>query len=182
MNELMVHYPLLAEFINEQSLSSFVEVGVWRGHLSYYILNHCPCVQRSYAIDPYTHWNPKVYKDSANVKQDKFDKIYIEATRRLAEFGSRNFLLRMASVEAAAHLKKEQFDFVFIDANHDYEWVTKDLKAWYSMVRPGKIFGGHDYGHRRFPGVKKAIDKFCDRKGMEIKTMTGYVWYATKPV
>lgn len=182
MKPMMVHYPFLADLINKENITSFVEVGVWKGHLSHCMLTRCPCLTQSYAVDPYLHQDPKIYKDRANVKQSEFDSIYAEAALRLSEFGSRNELLRKSSVDAALHLKDKQFDFIFIDANHDFEWVTKDLKAWYPMVKPGMFFGGHDYGHRRFPGVKMAVDNFCERKNMSIETMPGYVWYARKVV
>lgn len=37
------------------------------------------------------------------------------------------------------------FDFVFIDADHSYEQVRRDVLAWRAKLRPGGILSGHDY-------------------------------------
>ena len=36
-------------------------------------------------------------------------------------------------------------DFVFIDADHAYSSVKRDIAAWRSKVRPGGIIAGHDF-------------------------------------
>jgi hypothetical protein len=42
-------------------------------------------------------------------------------------------------------IKNESLDFVYIDANHKYDAVKKDLELWYPKVRKGGVFAGHDY-------------------------------------
>lgn len=44
-----------------------------------------------------------------------------------------------------ARLRSESFDFVYLDAAHDYESVSAELEVYYKKVRPGGIFAGHDY-------------------------------------
>ena len=50
-------------------------------------------------------------------------------------------------------------DFVVIDAEHGYESVVADISAWLPKLKQGGVLFGHDYGHPRFPGVKRAFDK-----------------------
>jgi hypothetical protein len=59
-------------------------------------------------------------------------------------------------------------DLVFIDADHTYEEVRKDLR-WARHVRPGGILCGHDYGV--FPGVNRAVDESFD------VDVIGNVWW-----
>ncbi|KKK62149.1 hypothetical protein LCGC14_3007230, partial [marine sediment metagenome] len=47
-------------------------------------------------------------------------------------------------------------DFVFIDANHSYECVVKDIKAWTPKLRPGGMLSGHDFSDR-YSGVVGAV-------------------------
>ena len=39
----------------------------------------------------------------------------------------------------------ESLDFVYIDANHAYDWVVQDIELWYPKVKKGGILWGHDY-------------------------------------
>jgi predicted O-methyltransferase YrrM len=74
-------------------------------------------------------------------------------------FAKRVRVLHMDTLAAAAHVPDGSLDFVFIDADHSYEAVAADIDAWRSKVKPGGILSGHDYGHRRFPGVAQAVDE-----------------------
>jgi hypothetical protein len=66
----------------------------------------------------------------------------------------------MSSVDAAATFKDAYLSFAFIDANHLYEGISADIKAWAPKVRPGGILAGHDYGMPdRWPDVTRAVDE-----------------------
>jgi SAM-dependent methyltransferase len=53
-------------------------------------------------------------------------------------------------------------DMVFIDGDHRYETVMKDINNALSFLKPGGIISGHDYGHPLWTGVKKAVDETFD--------------------
>lgn len=58
---------------------------------------------------------------------------------------------------------RRQFDFVFIDAAHDYESVKADIQAWMPKVKEGGILAGHDYCEA-WPGVKKVVDELLPNR------------------
>lgn len=65
------------------------------------------------------------------------------------------------SEEKAKLYKDESLDFVFIDANHTYEYVKKDIEAWLPKIKKGGIIGGHDFNIFYWPGVVQAVtEKF----------------------
>lgn len=64
------------------------------------------------------------------------------------------FLYRGTSIEAIPCLQGLQFDLVFIDADHSYEWVKTDIENIRSFIRPGGIISFHDYS---MEGVRDAI-------------------------
>ena len=53
-------------------------------------------------------------------------------------------------------------DFVFIDAQHDYDSVKKDIEIWTPKLKPGGLLSGHDY-QPNFKGVIQAVDEAVGR-------------------
>ena len=51
-------------------------------------------------------------------------------------------------------------DFIYIDGNHQYDFVKKDLEDYVPKVKVGGVIAGHDYGGPTTPGVTKAIDEY----------------------
>ncbi len=70
-------------------------------------------------------------------------------------------------------------DFVFLDADHTYDEVKKDLFAWSFKLKNGGLFGGHDYDHPLHPewGVKRAVDEFCNDNGHTLELGKDYTWF-----
>jgi hypothetical protein len=67
------------------------------------------------------------------------------------------------------------FDAVYIDADHTYRAVRRDLFASLRVLKAGGWLMGHDYGVNRDRtdarwefGVRTAVDDFCKDQGMEI--------------
>ena len=48
-------------------------------------------------------------------------------------------------------------DFVFIDGDHAYEGVKRDIQDWIPLVKTNGTICFHDY--RDAPGVKRAVDE-----------------------
>jgi cephalosporin hydroxylase len=46
--------------------------------------------------------------------------------------------------KARKHLAGKQFDFLFIDGDHEYDGVLEDLIQWYPLVKPGGLIAFHD--------------------------------------
>lgn len=79
-------------------------------------------------------------------------------------------VMRMDSVEAAAAFneRKRGPHFVFIDADHSYEAVRRDIDLWWE-TNP-EWMAGHDYNRGseiHFPGVWQAVDEKWGGKDRE---------------
>lgn len=88
---------------------------------------------------------------------DFFEQIKEEDTRRwLTEVGVDDLInvIKSDSAEAAKLFQDGSVDFVFIDADHSYECVKRDILAWLPKVKKGGTIAGHD---RPRPGVHKAV-------------------------
>jgi len=65
--------------------------------------------------------------------------------------------IRMTSVEAAKLYSDKSLDFVYIDADHEYEAIKADITAWLPKVKIGGIIAGHDYP--AWEGVVRAVEE-----------------------
>ena len=60
----------------------------------------------------------------------------------------------------------ESVDFVFIDADHRYNFVYADIRNWLPKVKPGGWLGGHDYNQE----VELAVHHiFEDELGLDVE-------------
>lgn len=57
-------------------------------------------------------------------------------------------------------------DVAYIDADHTYDQVVKDISFWKSYVRKGGIICGHDYADNSFPEVVEAVNKFFNKSSI----------------
>lgn len=62
------------------------------------------------------------------------------------------------SYEVDDKFSNREFDFLYIDAEHTYESVKKDLELYTPKVKRGGIIGGHDYTDN-WAGVRQAVDE-----------------------
>ena len=65
----------------------------------------------------------------------------------------------------------ESVDAVFIDGDHSYEAVSKDLPFWWKKIRKGGWLLGDDYNSCH-PGTTKAVDEFASNNNLEIEFLT----------
>ena len=71
-------------------------------------------------------------------------------------------VVRIPSIEAATEFADRSLDLVFIDAEHDYTNVKRDIEAWTSKVKPNGLLAGHDYNEGAHPGVVQAVRECVD--------------------
>lgn len=87
-------------------------------------------------------------------------QIFTDNAKRFGLLGNMNVHALMSD-EAAASYADHYFDFVFIDADHSYDAVMKDITNWRSKVKPGGILAGHDFDRHAHPGVVKAVESLA---------------------
>ena len=153
---------------------SGVEIGVRYGQNAEFLLKMLN-IKQLYLIDPYDAYD-EYLEDWDERMMSEAEEI---ARNRLEPYDSVKFI-KEYSGEALSELEGD-FDFVYIDGNHEYEYVKQDLTNYYPMVKAGGILAGHDYTGM-WPGVAKAVDEFGQVKGLQIKTDLWGDWYIEKPV
>jgi hypothetical protein len=79
------------------------------------------------------------------------------------------------SPEALSSIKGK-FDFIYVDGDHSYEAVKKDLEASFKLLKRQGVLSGHDIDQI---GVTRAVFEFC--KGLnKTPVISGLDWWFVK--
>ena len=167
------HSVFLEKFIKENKIKVFAEVGVFRSRLLNRLYDTCSSDIKIYwAIDPWLR--PKRgKKDYARHSEKDWHNFYRTACSLMQHWPALH-VVRLTSAETARLFDKPYFDFVYIDALHDYPAVLGDIKMWLPRIKKGGFIGGHDCDKKR-PGVVQAVNEVFGKKGVSIGD--NMVWY-----
>ncbi len=105
-------------------------------------------------VTPDGEWDDRIlarrrYRTSMGPYRGRF--AHVEQDSVLA---ARNLTLGLTPVSVPC----PPYDFVYIDAAHDYESVRTDLDTWWPLVKVGGVFTGHDFD---IPSVSRAVIEFA---------------------
>ena len=146
-----------------------VEVGSWKGKSGHALasgLRDSGSCAKLYCVDTFKG----ALTNTDQMKQAIKDNPLEEIRKNLKEFTPT--IMVADSVVAANEFNKESIDFLFLDANHDYEYVIKDIEAWLPKISPHGIICGHDY-REGYKGVKQAVEE----KFKDFKTFPDSIWH-----
>lgn len=176
---------LIKNLLKDLHTGRGAEIGTFQGAFSKHILENWGGTL--YMIDV---WNSiEDYVDMSNHSNFE-NKIYLDAMNSIRGMEDRGIMIRSTSENAAQIIPNESLDFVYIDANHAYNYVVQDLELWYPKVKSGGWVIGHDYlkidwykdpnfleNHKDkhiygsdgvyvgIFGVNPAVDEFCLKNG-----------------
>jgi hypothetical protein len=136
----------LGEFFAEQKCKTGAEIGVQQGIFSETLLAPNPEL-KLYLVDPWKSRKGHFILNKGEIlesTQSIMDTFYENTLTRLKAYNNL-FVIRKSSMDALAQVPDESLDFVYIDANHHFDFVMADIIGWSKKVRPGGIVSGHDY-------------------------------------
>jgi tetratricopeptide (TPR) repeat protein len=154
------------QFLYEMSkkMDTICEVGSWKGRSTHALLSGCKGTVT--AVDTFAGSAEEL---DATHDMAKKEDIYAQFIKNVGIF--KNLKIKKGfSVDVAKDIPDKSYDMTFIDASHDYENVTKDIKAW--LPKTKIIICGHDYSDV-WPNVMRAID---ENIGM-VDGVVGSIWY-----
>lgn len=131
-------YGAFPKLINELGFTTGAEVGVAKGRFSKHLCVYCPKL-KLYCVDAWELFNGCTHGET----KEGMEKLYLNAKARLASLNCQ--IVRDWSANAVKRFANESLDFVYIDAEHDYDHVYEDIQGWSKKVKKGGIVAGHDY-------------------------------------
>lgn len=140
------------------------EIGVFQGGNALRLLK-MP-LKQLFLIDPYKAYNQYESAKIAYVQAQLDEAKEIMLARIVAHpLKDKVKLIIKDSVEASKEFEDNSLDYVYIDGNHSYGSVIKDLNAWYPKIKKGRFLAGHDY---MTVATAKAVHDFAREKNLKV--------------
>ena len=185
----MINREYIGDLLNSLKLTGIgAEIGVQRGEFSKQILSKWQG-QCLHLIDCWEY--QEGYDDLANKTNDEQLQNFQTTLENVKPWENRTKIVKNYSEKAVLLYPDEYFDFIYIDANHSYDAVKKDLELWYPKLKEGGLFCGHDFIDGKVYntetreylgefGVKKAVKEFAKNLGVEPYAANCSSWYFLK--
>ena len=130
--------------------SRIVEVGSYKGKSLVFLLMQAQRYEKKFEI---------IGIDSfAGVREFPDNDLVGEFYEKMNPVLDRITFIEGESTAVAKRFQNKSCDLVFIDANHLYEHVIRDIHAWLPKVKKGGIISGHDYSST-YCGVIEAVSE-----------------------
>jgi hypothetical protein len=129
-----------------------VEVGVLQARYSRVLLRDWP--GRLHLVDPWEH-----YSEYQDVPHDHSYNLRVTRVT-LGQFRGRFSIWRERDSENLAN-RIGMVDFAYIDGNHKFEYVDRDMRIWWNHIKPGGLLAGHDLFQVEYPDVTAAVVIFA---------------------
>ena len=162
----------VTEWLSDKSDLIGIEIGSYAGESAEMFVNS-GAFKTLYCIDPWIpDYDPSdsTCDDGMLLAEDAFDKRFSGSPVVVK--------IKKMSSDAVALFEDCGSDFIYIDGNHQYDYVKQDLQLYVPKIKPGGIIAGHDYGGPTTPGVTQAVDEFFGKP--PIKRYADYSWVHSK--
>ena len=137
------------------------EIGTYRGDYAVRIISIVK-PKKMYCIDPWREI-PNSKEKYLQVYQDQRYELVQTRLKKSIEVGITH-IIRETSDNAVSQIADNSLDFVYIDGDHSYNQVSKDLSNYWIKLKSKGILSGDDYN---IPETAKAVFEFAQNLGLE---------------
>ncbi len=167
-------WDVIIDVMGTQPKYTAAEIGVEQGKTSKQLLTYMPNLFL-FLVDRWEVTPPgdSYFKGSRVMSRwdkNQWQSIYSRMTQNVKVFRGRYEILKMDTIEASKRFENDTLDFVFIDSDHSFAGVCRDIDAWIPKVKMNGIVFFHDYENgNTFSKVREAIE---DRLGQNVVTVS----------
>ena len=164
------YYGVFSKIIRDNNFKTCVEIGIGYGLHAREILDNTS-LDKLYLVDPMTYYPNDLFCTDV-LSYGGFEKLVKNIKIHLKKYENKYTWYRSPSLDITnEQIPDESVDAIFLDGDHSYEAVSKDLKFWWNKLRPGGWLLGDDYASC-CPGVTKAVDEFASNNKFTIEFLT----------
>lgn len=163
----------------EKGQIAVIEVGTRYGESLAYMARHFR-ISKFLAIDPFGSYGDYAGDDfDIELRHRGEDELYWRlVSLGKTALGSKFSILRTTSDAALPALEPNSWDLIFVDGNHTFDYVLRDLELSWRLLRPGGVLAGHDYfmrstengGDYQSEMVYEAVQRFATQRGLSVDT------------
>lgn len=160
-----------------------VEVGVYEGDNALSLLKRSS-IKKLYLVDPYESYTSLFYPKGFS--GERLEVIEATAKAKLFPFDNKVIWIKETSDKALSKIPKN-LDFVYIDGNHSYKYVKKDIENYYSKLKEGGVLSGHDFTMTpsnvpNESGVIEAVVEFAIKNNLKFRVEDSDWWIIKLPL
>lgn len=148
-------YNQIAKYLNDGD--SIAEIGVWQGRSIIYMAQTLKRMGKRckiYAVDTFKgEEGQQTHADLIAASGGNLRDVF-EANLKRCGVEDCVEIIQGDSAEMAAKIPDGSLTFAYIDADHHYQPVLRDVKAWLPKLRPTGILAGHD---AQWSEVRRAV-------------------------
>lgn len=171
-----VHLPVSSFETRNQMLAFYtglldqprmLEIGVFEGQFLHYLYSQCNPSSQIDAVDLFQGTTCSGDVDGNNVKYVNIEESY----RYMQDKYKSDPRITLYASDSAKFLQSvpdNTYDVIYIDGDHSYEGVLRDITLALQKVKPNGYIMGNDYEMNMSKartmynfGVKRAVDEFC---------------------
>tara|TARA_Y100000004_G_C8911674_1_gene411194 strand:- start:334 stop:915 length:582 start_codon:yes stop_codon:yes gene_type:complete len=154
-------------FLNYKDNSKMLEIGC---HMGESTLMFCAsnAFDEIHCMDPF-----KGEEEGNDMLKIGWDEVKREFWTNTRHFSNKIRLHQDFSYNMVDKFPDKYFDFIYIDANHTYEDVKKDILSY--LPKTNTLIGGHDYNPGVWDGVVKAVDEIFPNNKIHVHLDTSWL-------
>ena len=163
-------YDEAVEYFDNDSI--FVELGAFQGASTIYLAQSKKKNKKNIIVYAVDLWENMTAPNRDISKPTVEGSIFFEFWQNVWDAECEQ-IIKPVQFDSSAFAKSFQdrsVDFVFIDGDHSYLGVSKDINEWLPKIKPGGWMGGHDYNQQ----VEIAVaDILIDREKKKVVKCKG---------
>jgi hypothetical protein len=152
------------------------EIGVASGDNAFDMLFNYP-LEYMLLVDSYIPYRDNANHGIINLEQQNNNFMNVLSKFIPRQLFGKVIFSCMPSEKIVKYYPDNFFDYVYIDANHEYENVKPDIELWFPKVKNKCFLAGHDY-EGYYPDVTRAVNEFKDnhKDTIEFIKCSEYDW------
>jgi SAM-dependent methyltransferase len=176
--------------IDDVNPKLIVEVGTWKGqsaiNMGKHILENNKdtkiiCIDTWLGAIEFWSWASTTPERNLLLKNG-YPQIYYQFLSNVVHNGLQDIITPFPNTSEngfryLSYMKLEP-ELIYIDASHEEDDVYKDVKNYYSILKPGGVIFGDDYGN--WVGVRNALGRFKSEMNINMDIIDGNFWVIKK--